>query len=125
LKGVVEGVAGLEATGAIVTAVGAVTPKFSFKAGNDVVAGMTAVVTPAGIVATFELGVEPELIVARAGKLTLYTYVGAPPLLLLPKYKSKLLEKRIAFQLSNMSPVCNFAWFVISQLDEIFVNVLP
>ena len=52
LNGVDVGAAGLDATGATVTAVGAEPPKLNVIAGNSAVGGITACVAPEGIVAT-------------------------------------------------------------------------
>jgi len=52
LKGVEAGAAGLDATGATVTAVGALPPKLKVIAGSAAVAGITACVAPEGIAAT-------------------------------------------------------------------------
>jgi hypothetical protein len=62
LNGVVLGVAGFDATGATVTAVGLVPLKSKVMAGSTAVAGIKARVWPSGIVATCEFGVEPTLI---------------------------------------------------------------
>ena len=62
-NGVAEEGAGLDATGATVTELGTDPPKFNVVAGSAAVAGIKAVVTPAGMVATCEFGVDPDTIV--------------------------------------------------------------
>ena len=52
INGVADAGAGFVATGATVTAVGAVPPKFKVIAGSAAVAGITACVAPEGIAAT-------------------------------------------------------------------------